>query len=1074
MSFVGRKAHLVAVGDVVDDAISGRGSLTLICGEPGIGKTALVEEAARAAAATGVTVRWASCWEGEGQPPYWPWLQVVRAELHGAPAGRGVAELLLQQVGGAADAATTRFELFDALAGFLVGAAAQGPRMVVLDDLHWADASSLQFLLFLTRQLRQAAVAVVATCRDVDVDPASPLLEMFPDLCRLARVLSLGALSDREIAELLEASGAPARPHDVAELSRQSGGNPLFASELVRLGPGRPIGADGVPLGLREVIRRRLSRFDDATVALLQGAAVLGQRFDAAELARMSAHSEAEVLEGLAGPLDARLLVGAGARSDLGFAHDLVRRTLYDGLGAVQRAELHGRAADAIAAAGAGAVEEHAGRIAVHRVAAAVLGDRAAAVAACRAASDQARRELAHDEAAAYLRSAMRLTDEDSSPGGPGTGELALALAEAEWRAGRQQAAVAAAQRALAEARRTGDDVIFARAALGCCLGTPVFTPRPDLVELLDRALHGLADREPALLARILARQSFLLLTVRPAEPERVADQAVAAARRAGDDIALAEALQARHQAIWTEGRMGERAAIAAELVDIAGRTHNRDLAVEAALMLLVIALDTGDGDEVDRRLAEVAALAESLRRPLWRFYAATRRAAVALARGEHDAAERAIDEASAVAPDGLGEARVVLMGARFRLAMVRGDTAALASIAEALEGSFPLNVAAWTPGSQAALAMVILGREAQARRLTDRLMGDMDERGARLFSVLPGAFLLTEVCVRLGMTEHVPALYRVLAPHEGAVATLAGGVQAFGPVAHALGCLAAAQGRTDVAGAHFATALSVAERMRSPAWAASTKVAWADVLAATGDSEAAARLRGEARVVAETLGLAQVLAALGEPPVHPPIPSVSEAWMRIEGDNWRIAMGPETTRLRDSKGLRYLAELVAHPGVERHALDLVAVTEGAATESGLERRHIGDAGTLLDPAAKDAYRRRLEDLRDDVAEADAFHDVERASRAQAEIDALVQELSRAVGLGGRDRRAASAAERARLNVTRALRASIARIEETLPTLGRHLDRGVHTGGFCVYEPDEALRVRVERYAVKGRTAADR
>jgi len=1057
--FVGREADIAALGDAVDAAMGGRGSLTLVCGEPGIGKTALVEHAAQAAADKGVVVRWATCWDGEGQPPYWPWLQVVRAELDGGLTGPGVAELLLGH-GATGESDAARFELFDALARFLLGAAARAPRLVVLDDLHWADASSLRFLLFLTSQLRQAALAVVGTCRDVDVDPASPMLEVFPDLCRLSRVLSLDALGAPEIAALLEGFGAPAGPEEVADLSRQSGGNPLFASELARLGPAGLAGVDGVPLGLREVIGQRLRRFDDATMALMEAAAVLGQRFDVAELARMAGQAEADVLDRLAGPLAARLLRRADA-SSVGFAHDLVRRTLYDGMAAVQRAGWHGRAADALVAGGSAAADERAGRVAVHRVEAAVLGDRAAAVAACQAAADQARRALAHDEAAAYLRTAVRLCDE-GPPGAAGTAELVLALAEAEWRAGRQNAAVAAAERALAEAQRTGDDVVFARAALACCLGSPVFDPRPDLVDLLEQARHRLQNREPALVARILARQSFLLLTVRPAEPEMVADQAVDAARRAGDDLALAEALQARHQAIWTEGRTEERAAIADELAGIAFRTGNRDLAVEATLMQFVIAMDTGDGDEVDRRLAEVTALATTLRRPLWRFYAATRRAAVALARGEHDDAERAIEEAQAVAPDGLVEAWAVLMNARFRLAVVRGDATTLASLAETLRTDFPLGPTTWTPGCQAALAMVVLGCEEQARSLVDRLIEQMDERGARLFSVLPGAFLLTEVCTRLGMTEHVPALYRVLAPHERAVANLAGGVQAFGPVAHALGCLAAAHGRTDVAVAHFATALAVADRMRSPAWAASTKAAWADVLATAGDVRGAARLRGEARAVAEALGLAQVLVAVGAPTLDPPAPSTFEARLRIEGDHWRVALGSEAIRLRDTKGLRFLAELVAHPGVERHALDLVAVTEGVSTEPGVDRRRIGDAGALLDPKAKEAYRRRLEDLRDDVAEAEAFHDDERAARAQAEIDALVQELSRAVGLRGRDRRAASAAERARVNVTRALRGAIARIEEVLPALGRHLDRCVRTGTFCVYEADGQLRVRVE------------
>jgi hypothetical protein len=167
----------------------------------------------------------------------------------------------------------------------------------------------------------------------------------------------------------------------------------------------------------------------------------------------------------------------------------------------------------------------------------------------------------------------------------------------------------------------------------------------------------------------------------------------------------------------------------------------------------------------------------------------------------------------------------------------------------------------------------------------------------------------------------------------------------------------------------------------------------------------------------------------------------------------WTAGCGERSVRLHDSKGLRYLAELVAHPGVERHALDLVDLVEGLPAEQGLDRRKLGDAGELLDRQARAAYRRRVEDLRDEVEQALAVEDDDRAVKAQAELDALLAELARAVGLGGRDRRASSAAEKARLNVTRALRAATSRLAEALPEPGAVLDRRLRTGAFCAYEP---------------------
>jgi hypothetical protein len=185
----------------------------------------------------------------------------------------------------------------------------------------------------------------------------------------------------------------------------------------------------------------------------------------------------------------------------------------------------------------------------------------------------------------------------------------------------------------------------------------------------------------------------------------------------------------------------------------------------------------------------------------------------------------------------------------------------------------------------------------------------------------------------------------------------------------------------------------------------------------------------------------------------------------RREGDYWSVAFEGQTVRLRDRKGLRYLARLLAAPGGEFHVLDLVAVERGwsgAAGRSaarGLALAPGPDAGVLLDAQAKEAYRRRLAEIEEDLAAAQATGDAERAAQADAERDFLVRELSRAVGLGGRDRRAGSASERARASVTRAVRQAMARIRAHLPLLGAHLDRAVRTGTYCAYLPDPRVPV---------------
>jgi hypothetical protein len=194
---------------------------------------------------------------------------------------------------------------------------------------------------------------------------------------------------------------------------------------------------------------------------------------------------------------------------------------------------------------------------------------------------------------------------------------------------------------------------------------------------------------------------------------------------------------------------------------------------------------------------------------------------------------------------------------------------------------------------------------------------------------------------------------------------------------------------------------------------------------------------------------------------------SVAESLFRCEGEYWTIAYAGTTVRLKDAKGLRYLAQLLARPLLEVHVADLSLIMGRMTREpgrkasllaAGLSVRHIGDAGQLLDAKAKEAYRHRLEDLQEGLREAQEFNDCERTTLIEQEMDAVAHELAASVGLGGRDRKAASAAERARVNVTRTIRAAIDKIAQGNASLGRHLAVSVKTGTFCSYSPDPAVR----------------
>ena len=268
-----------------------------------------------------------------------------------------------------------------------------------------------------------------------------------------------------------------------------------------------------------------------------------------------------------------------------------------------------------------------------------------------------------------------------------------------------------------------------------------------------------------------------------------------------------------------------------------------------------------------------------------------------------------------------------------------------------------------------------------------------------------------------------------------------------------------------DAAGAEqcLSEAVRLWNEVGAPYEAARARMDLADAQAARGSEHRASLEREAARTILDSIETAPSVS----PPAHverldpaDKQPTASINTFRREGDYWTVTFEGHTVRVRDLKGTRYLARLLAEPGREYHVLDLVAAENaqdsrvGAGQRSNLPHSALGDAGEILDARAKDAYRRRLTEIDDDIEQARTIGDAERLAQADAERDFLIRELARAFGLGGRDRRAASASERARVAVTRAVRQAISRIAEHHPQLGEHLSHTIRTGTYCAYRPD--------------------
>ena len=354
-------------------------------------------------------------------------------------------------------------------------------------------------------------------------------------------------------------------------------------------------------------------------------------------------------------------------------------------------------------------------------------------------------------------------------------------------------------------------------------------------------------------------------------------------------------------------------------------------------------------------------------------------------------------------------------------------------------------------------------GREAEASDELERLAARDFTDLPRDSLWLPAMWLLARATSELADAPRARRLYELLEPYadRNAVSPEAA---VFGPMSLALGTLAATAGERETALAHLGTARRTALRLGARPTLARAALLEAE-LRAEDEPGRARPLAAEALARGEELGLealteraAAILDGFDTPVVAAPrfARQGREAVLRREGDVWAMGTDGELFRLRDAKGLVHLAQLLSRPGEELHALDLVAHAEGGmdpraiagsvAGELSIRAGGQADVGPTLDAEAKRSYRDRAVELRDELEEAESFNDPERAARAREELAWIAEQLTGAVGLGGRDRRTGSDAERARVNVTRAIRAALRRVGERDEELGRHLQGTVRTG----------------------------
>jgi hypothetical protein len=881
---------------------------------------------------------------------------------------------------------------------------------------------------------------VVATARTNDARVTDRMAQRLTRISRDGLELRLEPLVDRDVAALTAETLGRAVPEGaVRRLVELTGGNPLFVVECARAfrAAGGIEGTLGsLPPTVRQVVLERVAALPEATRDALAAGAVLGREFSAAQAARMAQTLPARVIDALLAAMRAGL-VKETRPGHFAFSHVLTRDAIDDALGVDERARLHARADAALSAAGDTAevlVER-----ARHALAALRAGDEGHALALASRATALLEREGAFDRAfELYVRLGearaagllQPLPDAD-----------ALHVARVAREAGRSDASRRLCEEVVASARAAGDAELFARAAL-----LHAADVRPGMIDraqlaLLEEARTLLGERAPELRCVVLARLATALQPAPdPAVPGAMTREALRRAHETANEAAILDVLELAGWGLYW-APLAERTALSTEFLERALRADDLPRSLDAYAWLAFCHVGARDFDAFERTVASMLALSDEIGHPRRRWRALLLGSALATSLGRFAESDRCVTEVARLAPliDDPAVGLSLVFHDIMRGWLQRRDDQVRAALPK---------LEAVTQGMPAAPIFCAIVRAACWARMEDAAatraeLASVGARAAIAEAQHVSAAQLAEAYALVGTDDDRRRIRAVLRAAEDT--EIAGGHMSFtydGPVVRVLGLLDASLGELALAERELREALALAERRAHRPLAAQTSYELAKVLRRAGRDEEADALTERCSAIARELGMTG-LAGSAEARTREGARTVE---LRREGDIWQVRGGSTIVRVKHSRGMGFLARLVERPGEEVHVLALGSDEPAASVAE-------SDAGEVIDERARRAYRQRVADLDEDLAEAERNADGGRLAKLRREREALGEELRRAVGLGGRVRRDGSATERARVNVQRRMRDAIARIAECDEDLGRFFEHAVSTGTFCCFRP---------------------
>lgn len=880
--FVGRVRELDALQALAGEVSRGAARIALLEGQAGIGKTTLVRRFAEVAAASGYAVVRGHSDSDCGAPPYWTWIQVLRELLprpeiaavrRRAPHSLATVKRL---VGSEAMAEPTvvaahdrRLWLFDDVAEVVRLFASACPLLIVLDDLHAANDDALLLLRFLARHLEATRTMILGTYRRAAVAADHPLAATLAELRRVPGFteMSIDGLSGEDSAALV---GGRVSPPLVRELQRRTGGNPLFLKEILRHAASR-FGAewfarddaaavlqqDLAPPGIRDLVAQRVGRLDPDTRAIFDAAAVLGERFELADVAHLVGRRAASIGHDVEA-LQAQGFFQDGQASTAGrFTHPIVREAALALLSSRRSQQLHDRAARRLERAAADERVRRLPQLAYHAFAALPVGSLRRAIVHGQAAAAQAASRFAYDDAAALYREALAATARQPRTSSLERAELLVALGEVASRTADQTTARAAAIDGFDLARRRRPD-LCARAA--CSLGPALLPLQPGTVdaqrvELLEEALRLIPPRQKAQRIRVYSELAVALYW--SADSRRclaVAETAVGLARTLGQPAPLAHALYARCIARWRPSAGRADGSAVREAIRVADRAGEGDLALACAVRLGHLLAEGGDLDGLDRLTVNLEQRAERLGYPQARLWPLIFQASRLTRRRQLAAAEAAIERVRAAALEAWEPAGEPYHA--FLFGLLRLEQGTFEGMVEVFD-----RLAQWVPDLpvDAPLPLVLagVGELESAGRTYQQLVAGRPWEASDHMGTVASLTLLAACAARFEDRESAGGIYAALAARAGEYAVVTGVAGVLSPVTHTLGELCGTIGRHDEAVAYFERAIDECRRAELRSATVRTQLAWARVLErrnARGDRRRAAALGREAQRRAEAL----------------------------------------------------------------------------------------------------------------------------------------------------------------------------------------------------------------------------